>query len=140
MRSLLSLILLSAPLGLGCGRVVIDRPVDGGGGAGSTSTSTSSSSGGPVDCADDGDCFDCFGCSADGPCQKLAAACDVDPDCKAFQDCTSGCQDIGPEPCLMSCTAQHPQGSAAYLVWIDCSACTICADSCEVAFSFYCHD
>jgi hypothetical protein len=139
MHSFLSLILLSAALGLGCGKVVIDGQVDGGGGASAAVTSSSSSSG-PVDCADDGDCIACFACSAEGPCQKVASACDIDPDCKAFQDCTSGCQDIGAEECLTACTGQYPQGAAAYLAWVDCGACTICARSCEVAFSFYCHD
>ena len=134
------------PTAAGCGgKVVVDGFGDGGsgggGGTGTTSTTSTqtSTATGPIDCADDGDCVACSACSGDGPCQGLKAACDADPDCEAFADCTSGCQDIGPIACLDQCTQLHPVGASEYLAWIDCSACGTCAVSCEVAFSFYCH-
>jgi hypothetical protein len=133
------------------GKVVVDGSPDessGGAGAGGGSTTGTSSttnsassvsaSTGPSVCQDGGDCGRCFGCATENDCLALAEACFDDGDCEAFQDCTSECQQIGPEECFEKCQSEHPAGASAYLEWIQCSACSVCADSCQVAFSFFC--
>ena len=148
--------LLVVALASGCGgKVVVDKAGDSGGvgGAGGSPTSStttvvtvssSSSSSATVSsstgsgCVDGDDCGDCYSCANDGPCKALADACLNDPDCASFEECTSGCQDIGPKECLDLCLMDHPVGGKEYLDWTQCSACSVCAISCQVAFSFFC--
>src|SRR5829696_5172897 len=98
MRPAACLVIAAAVVGCG-GKVVVDRDQGGGGSGGGSSRSGSSSShvavsssSGMSGCFDSGDCTECIGCAANGPCQALYAAVSQNPDAGAFWVCFDGAQ------------------------------------------------
>lgn len=86
----------------------------------------------PGGCDQTGNCQDgqdsCVQCALLGQCSPELQACQSDPECTQYNDCTNNCG--GPD-CQQACQQKFPSGAKLFFSLVQCAVCQVCPVDCQ---------